>query len=103
MTESGVLAVLAAPSGCFWLSKRSVCLRLSPQQAVIPRIETISVDARALVFTLVVTILTGFAFGAAPAFHASKCDLNESLKEAGRSADTSRGRRRARSALVVSE
>jgi predicted permease len=103
MTESGVLAVLGSACGLL-LAFGAVHLLASLAPAgSIPRIETISVDTRALVFTLVVTTVTGFAFGAAPALQASKCDLNEALKESGRSSDTSRGRRRVRSALVVSE
>ncbi|HXJ94336.1 MAG TPA: ABC transporter permease [Terriglobia bacterium] len=103
MTESGVLAVLGSALGLLLAFGAVHLLALLAPAGSIPRIETMSVDARALLFTLAVTVVTGFAFGAAPAFQASKCDLNEALKESGRSADTSRGRRGARSALVVSE
>jgi putative ABC transport system permease protein len=66
LTESGVLAALGSTFGLL-LAFGAVRLLASLAPAgSIPRIETISVDARALVFTLIVTIATGFAFGAAP-------------------------------------
>jgi putative ABC transport system permease protein len=60
------------------------------------------VDARALLFTLAVSILTGIAAGIVPALHASKPDLNESLKDGTKGSSGSSGHR-ARRALVVAE
>src|SRR6202030_4079256 len=67
------------------------------------RIENIAVDRLALLFTLIATLVTGFAFGVVPALQASRFGLNETLKESGRGAGTGRARRRLRSALVISE
>jgi predicted permease len=63
----------------------------------------IALDWRVLSFLLAITLLTGVIFGLAPAVHASRTDVNESLKEGGRSATTGAGRERYRKLLVVSE
>ena len=75
-------------------------LLFSPER--LPRIAEIHVDNRVLWFTVAVSVLTGLLFGLVPALQASKTDLNESLKESGRSAMGGRHRQRARSLLVTS-
>jgi predicted permease len=61
-------------------------------------------DLRVLGFTALVSLLTGIAFGFAPAFRSARVDLNSSLKEIGRSAATaaSRSGRFASGKLLVS-
>jgi putative ABC transport system permease protein len=59
-------------------------------------------DGRVLCFTAACSLLTGFVFGTAPALEASNPDLNETLKEGGRSG-AGGGRHRLRSLLVVAE
>jgi hypothetical protein len=54
-----------------------------------------------LAFALVLSLLTGIAFGLAPALHASRAALGETLRESGRSTTAGREHRRFRSALVV--
>jgi putative ABC transport system permease protein len=89
----GVLGLLAAHWGV------KLIIAISPDS--IPRFREIGLDARVLAFTIGVSVLTGVIFGLAPALQASKPDLNETLKEAGRG---STGRRHImRSVLVVSE
>jgi predicted permease len=77
--------------------------RLGP--ASIPRLSEITVDLRVMVFTLIVSVATGLIFGFAPALKASRVDLNESLKEGGRSEGTAFGpaSQRTRRILVVAE
>ncbi|HKP73788.1 MAG TPA: ABC transporter permease, partial [Pyrinomonadaceae bacterium] len=62
----------------------------------------IGLDRSVLAFTFTVSILTGIVFGLVPALQASKLDLNESLKDGGRTS-AGGGRRGVRSALVVAE
>jgi putative ABC transport system permease protein len=60
-----------------------------------------SLDVRSLLYTVAISLLTGVIFGLAPALHAARANLQESLKEGGRG--TSGGRARLRNALVVVE
>jgi putative ABC transport system permease protein len=69
----------------------------------VPRFGETSTDLRVLVFTLAASLLTGLLFGIAPALQSSKLDLNEALKDGGRSGSDGHGRRRVRSALIISE
>jgi putative ABC transport system permease protein len=59
-------------------------------------------DARVLTFTIAVTAVTGILFGLAPALRASKTDLNDSLRDGGKTSAAG-SRHRTRSALVVTE
>jgi putative ABC transport system permease protein len=62
------------------------------------------VDWRVLLFTAAVAIGTGVVFGLAPAYQATRTDVQETLKEGGRGGSTvSRSSARLRSALVVAE
>ena len=69
----------------------------------IPRIAGVGLDARVLVFTLAASVLTGVAFGLVPAVQSTRLDLNEALKEGGRSQGQPAARHRARALLVVAE
>lgn len=64
---------------------------------------SLSLDVRVLVFTLVVSVLTGLLFGLLPALRASQADLQETLKVGGRMEPTGWGRSNLRHLLVVSE
>src|ERR1041385_1889378 len=61
---------------------------------------TLNLDTRILMFTILVSIVTGVIFGLVPALHASRVDLNEEIKQ-GSTRMTSTGR--LRSALIVLE
>jgi putative ABC transport system permease protein len=68
----------------------------------VPRLGEVGLRAPVFLWTLGVSMITGLFFGLAPALGASKPDLNESLKEGGRSSAVA-GRSRMRNILVVSE
>ena len=61
----------------------------------------IHVDARVLLFALVVSVTSSLVFGLLPALRASRVDLNDVLKEGGRGSGG--GRKRGRNALLVAE
>jgi putative ABC transport system permease protein len=69
----------------------------------LPRSEGIALDGMVLIFTLLVSLLTGIAAGLLPAVRLVRTDLNEALKQGLGRTDTDAGGDRARSVLVVSE
>src|SRR6185295_14973673 len=75
---------------------------LAPSE--IPRMEDVRIDAGVLLFTLLVSLVTGLVFGMAPAIQASRIDLTSGLSAGGRRG-LSAGRRtsRLRELLVVGE
>jgi predicted permease len=103
LTESFLLAGLGGTVGLV-IAFRSVPLLVSLAPAAsIPRAGDIAVDGKVLIFTLIMTLVTGLVFGVVPTLQASKCDLNETLKQSGRSSGSNLRHRRVRSALVVCE
>jgi len=69
----------------------------------IPRADEIGISRDVLLFTLLVSLLTGLAFGTVPAFQSSRSHLTEDLKEAKKGASGSVRHRRSLNALVVIE
>ncbi|HKX32371.1 MAG TPA: ABC transporter permease [Blastocatellia bacterium] len=68
-----------------------------------PGFDHLSVNLTALLFTLLVSMLTGVIFGLAPAWQSSRPRLNEALKEGRKGASSAGGRGRLRGALVIAE
>ena len=66
-----------------------------------PRAEDIGLDQRVLLFTLIVLVISGIAFGLAPAWKTSRSNVGSTLKESGRS--LAGGRTRAQGIFVISE
>ena len=75
-------------------------LRLNP--GGIPRMNEASIDARVLVFTLIVAVLTSVIFGMLPALFATRINLIEFLKTGG-NRGTVGTRNRLRSGLIIGE
>jgi putative ABC transport system permease protein len=102
LTESTLLAGLAGILGVALAGGGIRVLGILGPQAI-PRLQAIKLDSRVLAFVLVVTLLTGVLFGLAPARQASNPDLNESLKEGGRSSTKGISYNRTQNLLVVAE
>jgi putative ABC transport system permease protein len=102
LTESTLLSLLGGVVGLlFALWGVDLLVALSPEN--LPRLEEISLDARVVGFTLILSLLTGIIFGLMPALQASRLDLISSLKEGGRSSMEGFSRHRMRSSLIVVE
>jgi putative ABC transport system permease protein len=91
----GVLGLLIAVLGT-----RALIVMSPPN---IPRVQTVSIDLHAALFLFAATILTSIGFGLVPALQASAVNVNDTLKEGGRSGSEGVRRNHLRSLLVVSE
>jgi putative ABC transport system permease protein len=102
ITESVLLAIVGGALGVL-LARAGVELLVSLSQDNLPRTVSVRVDATVLVFTFLLSLLTGLVFGLAPAFRTLKVNLIESLKEGVRGGGENTLRNRTRSVLVVAE
>ena len=102
LTESLLLAILGGAGGLV-LAMWGVDLLMALKPADFPLVATVSIDRWVLAFTFGVSVLTGIVFGLVPALSSSRLNMNEVLKEGGRSATGGVARQRVRSLLVVSE
>ena len=105
LTESLVLALLGATVG---IAVAKLLLHLfktsmpSEITRLIPGWQSMGINVRVLGFTFVIALATGIIFGLAPALGASRPDLTDGLKEAGKSFLLG-SRQRLHSVLVVFE
>ncbi|MBA2340502.1 MAG: ABC transporter permease [Pyrinomonadaceae bacterium] len=102
LTESVLLSLAGGATGLL-LAMWGVDLLRAWAVDNLPSTVVLNIDGRVLLFTLLVSILTGIVFGLVPALQASKTDVNSALKEGGRSGTGGASRQRARNVLVVSE
>ena len=103
LTESLLLALFGSVLGLgfAWLGIKAL-VAISPRDLV--SLQSVGLNVPVLFWTLGISLLTGIIFGLAPALHISRLNLNDSLKEGGKSESAQAGgSRRLRSALVVSE
>jgi putative ABC transport system permease protein len=102
LVESLLLGFTGGALGLI-LANWGVAVLVAASPANIPRVDQIRLDGRVLIFTLVVSSLTGIVFGLLPALRAAKVELTDSLKEGGRGNTESLRHNRVRSLLVISE
>lgn len=104
LTESLLLALLAGTLGVIlaWWGVDSL-VKLVPDELTFLSVNEISLERRVLLFSLGITVLTGFVCGLLPAFKASRPDVQNALKGASGKATADRAQNRLRNALVVAE
>ncbi len=102
LTES---VMLALAGGLVGLVLAIMCVKVlrvfGPEN--IPRLNEVGIDGRVMAFTFFISLLTGIVFGLAPALRASRVDLNQVLKDGGRSSGGGVGHQRIRKLLIISE
>ncbi len=102
LTESVLLALVGGGLGVlFAIWGVDLILALDPGE--VPRVTPIGVDSTALAFAVGVSVLTGILFGAVPAWHASRPELQSTLKDATRGTTGDGSRHLARAGLVLAE
>jgi putative ABC transport system permease protein len=87
LTESLSLTLIGGLLG-FGLAAACVKLMSNLLRFDLPAWMNVGVDRRALIFTLAISIVAGALAGLVPALRASKPDLNETLKEGGKSSSS---------------
>jgi predicted permease len=102
LVESVVLALMGGTLGLLlaWVGV-GVLARMVPSELTFLTVAKIDMDPRVLLFTFGVTLLTGIAFGLAPAVRTSRPDLQLALSSAASRATADRAHNRLRNTLVV--
>ena len=101
LTESVVLAALGSLAGLL-VSVWAIDALVAFAPANTPRLSDVGLDANVLLFSTLLTLVTGVVFGLAPAIQLSRSQLAPSLKDGGRG-HTGRGSHRVRQILVIAE
>jgi putative ABC transport system permease protein len=102
LTESLVLALAGAGAGLL-LATWGVAALQEAAPTNLPRLTSVVIDLRVLIFTLIVALATGVIFGIAPAWQSASASQSDALKEGGRSGGEGARGRRVRNALAVVE
>ena len=79
----------------------SLLVRYGPRD--IPRLAEVHLDARVLLFALVLSVLTPVLFGLGPALQLSRPDVNTALQESGKSSTGGRRRALLRTGFLMAE
>ncbi len=103
LAESLLLAAMGGAGGLAagWWSSRAL-IAAFPVRTVKPAVESGGIDLTVFLFALAATVVTGVAFGLAPAMQLSRLNLYDTLKDSGASA-RSGWRLSFRGAVIVAE
>ena len=101
LLETTLLGLAAGSAGMLiaWWGLRAVPALLPSE---IPLLENAALDWRVFLFTAILSIVCGLAFGVGPALHTTRTDVGAVLRETSRGAE-SRASNRMRSVLVMVE
>ena len=104
LTEAVILALLAGAVAIplTWEGIRLIQFGI-PAENPMPYYMIFSLDRATMLYTAVLSLVTGVIFGLVPALQASRGHLHEALKDGARGAGGSVGKNRVRSSLVVAE
>jgi putative ABC transport system permease protein len=102
LTESVLLGLVSAPLGIALTYVGVGALRAGVPADDVPYLIQFGVDGTTLLYTILISAITGIVFGLAPAAHVARGDLASALREGGRTGDGG-ARNRARNTLVVAE
>jgi putative ABC transport system permease protein len=102
LTESLLIAALAGVLGLGlgWAATRALVAWGAGQ---LPQGMPVHMDVQVLLFTLMLSIITGIIFGIAPAWQLSKVDLQSTLRDEGQGSSAGVGRSRTKNVLVVGQ
>jgi putative ABC transport system permease protein len=102
LTESVILSLVSGTFGLLLaLWGVEALMTLAPRHLV--PLQSVGINYQVLLFTLLISFLTGIIFGLAPALTISRANLNESLKDGGKGAGNEVGNSRLRNIFVVAE
>jgi putative ABC transport system permease protein len=102
LTESVLLSLAGAAVGLL-VAKFGMHEMLSRAPANLPLVNTVSIDGRTLLLTVVVALVTGVVFGILPALQAGNHDLATALRAGSRGTRSRPSAHRAKQAIVVAE
>jgi putative ABC transport system permease protein len=102
LTESVILGILGGAAGAL-LGAAAVGWIRSMLPATLPYWMTFAVDERVLAATLALSVLTGIAFGLAPALQATAGGLSAAMAEGSRGSGAGRRGGRLRAGVVVAQ
>jgi putative ABC transport system permease protein len=102
LVESLVIAVVGGAAGLMIADGLArLLVGLVGTVVPVPRLDATRTDVWVLAFTTIVSLATGIAFGIVPALLSASPDLNDALREAGRSSTGARAPRLRRGLVVV--
>src|SRR6185369_6214283 len=102
LVESVILGLMGGGLGV-GLAYASVRFLLAMGPSNLPRLSEISLDARTLGFTFVLSVLSSLLFGLVPALKYARRSSRAALRGTGRTISASRERHRARNLLLVGQ